>query len=75
MRFMQFCFICLGCLLSAWCRAQENPPAPLPTLSESEIVYFQMLVEGNNRFAFDLYQHLKREPGNLYFSSYSISSI
>jgi serpin B len=31
------------------------------------------LVDGNNRFAFNLYQVVKNEPGNLFYSPYSIS--
>jgi serine protease inhibitor len=65
----------LGCLFSfcLWGQ-QQNSQAPLSTLSESEIAYFQKLVEGNNRFAFDLYQQVKQQPGNFYFSPYSIVS-
>jgi serpin B len=37
-----------------------------PTLSE--------LVEGNNAFVFDLYQAVRNEDGNLFFSPYSIST-
>jgi serpin B len=32
------------------------------------------VVEGNNKFALDLYQKLHSEPGNLFFSPYSIST-
>jgi serpin B len=32
-----------------------------------------LLVEGNSAFAFELYQALKREEGNLFYSPYSIS--
>ncbi len=32
-----------------------------------------LLVEGNSAFAFDLYQELKDEEGNLFYSPYSIS--
>jgi serpin B len=32
------------------------------------------LVEGNNAFAFDLYQAVRNEDGNLFFSPYSIST-
>jgi serine protease inhibitor len=34
----------------------------------------QSLVEGNTAFALDLYGQLKAEPGNLFFSPYSIST-
>jgi serpin B len=33
-----------------------------------------LLVKGNNAFAFDLYAHLAGEKGNLFFSPYSIST-
>jgi len=35
----------------------------------------QELVTGNSAFAFHLYQQLGREPGNLFFSPYSISMV
>ena len=34
----------------------------------------KLLVEGNNAFALDLYQQLKGQPHNLFFSPYSISA-
>jgi serpin B len=34
----------------------------------------QSLAEGNTAFALDLYSELKRQPGNLFFSPYSIST-
>ena len=34
----------------------------------------QSLVEGNTAFALDLYGQLKANPGNLFFSPYSIST-
>ncbi len=34
----------------------------------------QTVVKGNNSFCFDLYQELKGEEGNLFFSPYSIST-
>lgn len=71
MRVLRRCLLCLGCLFIPLLKAQE---LPLPTLSESETLHFQMLVEGNNRFAFDLYQHMKQQSGNLYFSPYSIAA-
>ncbi len=73
MHMITVCLCCLSCLLWSGVGAQEeNTKAPLSTLSESEVQHFQLLVQGNNRFAFDLYQHLRTQPGNLYFSSYSI---
>jgi serpin B len=41
-----------------------------PDVSTSEQA---LLVEGNSAFAFDLYQALKGEEGNLFYSPYSIS--
>ena len=34
----------------------------------------QTIIKGNSDFGFDLYQKLKREKGNLFFSPYSIST-
>lgn len=34
----------------------------------------EIVVEGNNKFAFDLYAQLKEADGNLFFSPYSIST-
>lgn len=34
----------------------------------------QVVVKGNDSFAFDLYQELKAREGNLFFSPYSIST-
>lgn len=65
------CFLLTACNLNA---QGEDINPPLSTLSESEVVHFEMLVQGNNRFAFDLYKHLRQQPGNLYFSSYSIAT-
>ncbi len=65
------CLICIGCLILSDLKAQGQPP--LSTLSESEAAYFKQLVEGNNRFAFDFYKQAKRQPGNVYFSSYGIA--
>lgn len=63
----------LGCfLITELSGEEESQKPPLPTLSESEYVHFQMLVDGNNRFGFDLYQHMKNQPGNLFYSPYSI---
>jgi serpin B len=41
-----------------------------PNVTQSEKA---LLVEGNSAFAFDLYQALKGEEGNLFYSPYSIS--
>ncbi len=44
---------------------------PRPGVEASES---QTLVEGNTRFALELYGQLKAKPGNLFFSPYSIST-
>ena len=41
-----------------------------PDVSAADVA---LLVEGNSIFAFDLYQALKQEEGNLFYSPYSIS--
>lgn len=41
-----------------------------PDVSETDLA---TLVEGNSAFAFDLYQALREEGGNLFYSPYSIS--
>ena len=53
--------IVLGCL------AGERPAA-------TEDKDMQALVEGNNRFALELYARLRGNEGNLFFSPYSIST-
>jgi serpin B len=47
-------------------RRNTNPAAP-----EADQVE---LATGNNAFAFDLYQALRAEPGNLFYSPYSLSA-
>jgi serpin B len=41
-----------------------------PMVDQSDMT---MLVNGNSEFAFDLYQALKKEDGNIFYSPYSIS--
>jgi len=48
----------------------EKPRETAPEVSASDGA---TLVEGNSAFAFDLYQQLKGEEGNLFYSPYSIS--
>jgi serpin B len=47
---------------------QVKPSAPRPAWSPE----MQTIAEGNNAFAFDLYAQLRTEPGNLFFSPFSI---
>jgi serpin B len=52
---------------AACCLGADNPPTKEKTDQ-------QMLVEGTNRFALDLYAKLQEREGNLFFSPYSISA-
>jgi len=47
---------------------KERITSPDVSTSEQEL-----LVKGNSAFAFELYQELKGEEGNLFYSPYSIS--
>jgi serpin B len=49
----------------------EKPRNTAPELNQTDL---EMLVNGNNAFAFDLYQVLKGEKSNLFYSPYSISA-
>lgn len=49
--------------------------APSQEPGESQLKGLSAVVQGNNRFAFDLYARLRSAtPGNLFFSPYSIST-
>ncbi len=48
----------------------DKPRDTSPSVGESDLT---ALVDGNNAFAFDLYQVLKQTGGNLFYSPYSIS--
>jgi serpin B len=48
----------------------DEPRETAPEVSDTDLA---TLVEGNSAFAFDLYQQLKDEEGNLFYSPYSIS--
>lgn len=48
----------------------EKPRVESPSVAQTDL---EALVNGNNAFAFDLYQVLKKEDGNLFYSPYSIS--
>lgn len=70
-----FILLCITLMPFHLLLGQEKPiPPPLPSLDESETAFFRKLVEGNNRFGFDLYQHLKLQQGNLFFSPFCIAS-
>jgi serpin B len=50
--------------------SSEKPRDTSPQVTETDI---KQLVTGNNRFALDLYQSVRHEDGNLFYSPYSIS--
>ncbi len=54
-----------GCMVMSDKQRIESPDVPAEDL--------QALVTGNTTFALDLYQQLKGEPGNLFYSPHSIS--
>jgi serpin B len=62
----------LGCgqTVSGQVLQSDKPRDTLPSVEESDLT---ALVDGNNAFAFDLYQVLKQTGGNLFYSPYSIS--
>ena len=49
----------------------ELPRAEIEDIPAEEV---DQLAEGNTRFALDLYQQIRSEPGNLFYSPYSISA-
>ncbi len=56
---------------------EPMPPSPEhspPGEHGEELLAKELLVRGNSAFAFDLYQKLKEEDGNLFYSPYSIST-
>lgn len=67
MRLFSLLAIGLTISLAAGCSSKEAGGTAAP-MEEAE------LVQANNRFAVDLYAQLCREPGNLFFSPYSVST-
>ncbi|MFB3908941.1 MAG: serpin family protein [Candidatus Eisenbacteria bacterium] len=67
--------VALSCLLSCG----SSAPKPTDPFSERRLpddlqAGASRVVEGNNAFACDLYAQLRSEPGNLFFSPFSIST-
>jgi len=60
------CFIAM-----AWAVMGDQTGTALPYVAPPEV---RLVVGDNTTFALDLYQQLKRQPGNLSFSPYSIST-
>jgi hypothetical protein len=61
----------LGAVILVWTIIANLPAAPIPFTVTPGV---KSTVDGNTAFALDLYQRLKDQPGNLFFSPYSISA-
>ncbi len=59
-----------GCGQAISMAQSDKPRSTSPDVTASELTE---LVDGNTAFAFDLYQALSEEEGNLFYSPYSIS--
>jgi len=66
-------FALVGCTqsVSAEVAMSDKPRDISPDIDTGQL---QMLVEGNNQFALELYRQLSRQDGNLFLSPYSISA-
>ncbi len=62
-------FVCIAIL--TWVVVFNLPATPVDFVPTPEV---KSTVDGNIAFALDLYQKLKDQPGNLFFSPYSIST-
>jgi len=60
-----------GFVLLAWAIVSMLPETPIAFEASAET---KSVVAANNVFALDLYSKLKNQPGNLFFSPYSISA-
>ncbi len=61
----------VGAIVVALVVVKALPATPIRFRASPEV---KSAVEGNTAFALDLYQKLKEQPGNLFFSPYGISS-
>lgn len=81
-RYFSFFLFCISCISFCSAQEQDEPPSfslqglagQLKGLSGSEEKFFEILVEGNNRFGFDFYHTVNNNPGNLCFSPYCVAS-
>lgn len=66
-------FALVGCTqsVSAEVAMSDKPRDTSPAIEAGQM---DLLVEGNNQFALELYRQLSREGGNLFLSPYSISA-
>jgi serpin B len=69
------CFL-LGIQLSLCAQEQPAEPTtpPVNFVNPSDQGHFQLLIQGMNQWAFDLYKHLSRQPGNFCASPFSIAA-
>src|SRR5436190_1113677 len=67
--------ICFFLALGGIGQAEEGKPAetnrPPPS---TDVQQFQLVIQGQNRFAFDLFQQLTKRRGNLVFSPYNVAT-
>lgn len=70
-RVLKFGLGFLGAAILALAIIFNLPATPIPFTASPEV---KSLVDGNTVFALDLYQTLKGQPGNLFFSPYSITA-
>jgi serpin B len=61
------CIFIVTILIAARCPAGNEPP-------EKKEISEEIIVQGNNAFAVELYAKLRAQEGNLFFSPYSISA-
>lgn len=70
-------YFLLGMQLSLYAQNQpvsEPSVPPINLVSSSDQEHFQLLIRGMNQWAFDLYKHLSRQPGNFCASPFSIAA-
>lgn len=63
--------VVLAIVVSSWEIVDSHFDRPTPFKPSPDV---KAIVGGNNAFALDLYQQLKGQPGNLFFSPHSIST-
>jgi serpin B len=57
-----------------WSRVPPVAPSPPSTIAPGDPQARKVVVQGSNAFAFDLYERLSGDSGNLIYSPYSISA-
>jgi serine protease inhibitor len=69
-----FVLVAAGLVAAYGCAAEKASDGTAAKKQSGEDVASQRIVEGNNRFALDLYAKLRGRQGNLFLSPYSIST-